>query len=511
MSAFSKNKRIAQNTLLLYIRMMLSMGISLYTSRVVLSTLGVEDYGIYNVVGGVVAMLSVFSTSLSSAASRFFTFELGRNNISGLERVFSVSVIIHIVLAILLFIVAELFGSWFLNCRMNIPPTRITAANWVLQSAIISFVLGIINVPYSASIIAHERMGTFAYIGIFEVLMKLLLVLALAYFSIFQDKLISYSVLLMCVFVLIQIIYVGYCRRNFLYCRNHIVWDKDFFSEITKFAGWNLVGCSAFVLKDQGVNILLNLFFGPVVNAARGISYSVNAAVSSFVGNFMTALNPQITKSYAAGEHEYMRSLVERGSRFSFYILLILALPVLFETDFLLKLWLKSYPEHTVNFVRLVLILGMCDSLSNTLITLQLATGRIRNYQIAVGGLLLMNFPISYFFLKMGFVPELTMVVAIFISVACLVMRLIFLRRMAGLSFSSYLGHVVLNVMFVTICSVILPTLIYNVIPEGTLRFVSLLAICILWTSIVVYFLGCSVGEKMFIREHCIVFLKRIS
>lgn len=505
-----KNRQIARNTLLLYFRMLFSMGISLYASRIVLNTLGVEDYGIYNVVGGVVAMLSFFSNSLSSAASRFFTFEMGRNNLSKLSRVFSTSVTIHLFLAVIFLIVAELAGSWFLNNRMNIPVTRLSAANWVLQCSIGSFVVGIITIPYSAAIIAYERMGAFAYIGILDVVLRLLSVLSVAHFSFSSDKLITYSIMLSGVVMVTQSIYVGYCKKYLSQCNYHFIWDWRLIRDITGFAGWNVIGCSAVVLKDQGVNILLNLFYGPVVNAARGISYSVNAAINSFVGNFMTALNPQITKSFATGEQNYMESLVERGSRFSFYILLILALPVLLETDYILRIWLNEYPAYTVNFVRLALLLSMCDSLSNTLITLQLATGKIGSYQLAVGGTLLLNFPISYLLLRQGFMPEATIVVAICISIACLALRLIFLSKMAGLIIRHYWVHVLVNVMLVSVCSVSLPLLVYCLAQSGVLRFLSLLLICAVWTSGIVYLLGCSEGERRFIRERCKMFGKRI-
>ena len=271
---------------------------------------------------------------------------------------------------------------------------------------------------------------------------------------------------------------------------------------MSAFAGWNFIGCTAGLLKDQGVNILLNLFMGPVVNAARGIATSVSTAVGGFAGNFMAALNPQITKSYAVNDRAYMFSLVERGSRFSFYIMLILALPIFFETEFILTFWLKQYPAHTVHFVRLVLILSLCDVLSNTLITLQNATGRIRNYQIAVGGMLLMNFPLSYICLKAGFPPESTSVVAIWVSLCCLLLRLAFLRKMVGLSMRRFLKSVCLNVFSVTVIALVIPVLfVWLSAEDGWRRFLLVSFVCLVCSVFSVYRIGCSKNERQFIMQ----------
>lgn len=322
-----------------------------------------------------------------------------------LKYVFSTSLLIHIALAGIIFILAETAGVWFLNTQMTIPSARLHAANWVFQASVLSFMSGLFSVPYNASIVSHERMSAFAYIGILDVLLRLFIVLFITYISWNFDRLIVYSLLLAAVSIVLQCIYILYCRKNFAECRLRICFDRSCWVEMSSFAGWNFIGGTASLLKTQGVNVLLNLFVGPVLNAARGIAGSVNTVVCSFANNFMTALRPQITKSYASGNYSYMMSLVERGARFSFYTIFILTLPVLFETDFILTLWLTQYPEHTVNFIRLVLLASLCDVLSNTLITLQAATGKIRNYQLAVGGMLIMNFPLSYLCLKFGFPP----------------------------------------------------------------------------------------------------------
>lgn len=503
-------KRIAKNTLMLYIRMLFGMLVSLYTSRVVLQALGVEDYGIYNVVGGFVAMFSLISSSLSASTGRFLTFELGKGNMHRLKQVFSTSLTIHTALAFIVLIAAETIGIWFLNEKINIPAERLYAANWVFQTSVFSFMMGLFSVPYNASIIAHEKMSIFAYIGIFDVILKLIIVIFIAHAPWSFDRLIVYSLLLVFVAILLQLINMRYCSKHFEECKIHISFQTEYLKEMSSFAGWNFIGCTAGLLKDQGVNLLLNLFMGPIVNAARGIALSVNTAVGSFVGNFMSALNPQITKSYASNDYAYMISLVERGSRFSFYILFILALPILFETEFILTLWLGKYPEHTVNFVRLILILSLSDVLSNTLITLQLATGKIRNYQLAVGGLLLMNFPLSYVCLKMGLPPESTLIIAIVISICCMILRLVFLRKMAQLSMRSFLKQVCANVLTVTGVSIILPTLVFITQSSGWTRFATVLLISIASSSSCVYWIGCSRGERNFILQKAVTFKNKV-
>lgn len=501
MSARSEQtKRIARNTLMLYLRMLCGMLVALYTSRLVLQALGEEDYGIYNVVGGVVAMFSLVSASLSSSVGRFLTFELGRGNREGLKRIFSTSLTIHLIMALVIVALAETVGLWFLNTRMTIPAERLGAANWVLHASTLAFAVNLTGVPFSASIISHERMGAFAGIGILDILLRLLVVLLVAWEA-DGDRLICYAWLLAAESVLMRVVYWVYCRRNFAECRVPPGFDPQYWRTLSSFAGWNFIGCTAGLLKDQGVNILLNLFFGPVVNAARGIANTVNGLLASFSGNFMTALNPQITKSYAAGEREYVFSLVERGSRFSYYILLLLALPMLLETEFVLDLWLKSYPAHTVNFVRLILLLSLCDILSNTLITLQTATGRIRNYQIAVGGMLLMNFPLSYLALRCGLAPEFTMVVALGVSVCCLLLRLGFLRTMVGLSVRRYLRSVCLNVLLVTVVAAVVPALVHSWMAEGWLRFIGGGVLTVSCTLASIYRVGCTARERLFIRQ----------
>ena len=500
------NKRIAKNTLLLYFRMLLMMAVTLYTSRVVLNALGVTDYGIYNVVGGVVAMFSIISGSLSAAISRFITFELGRGDKDKLKRVFSSAVTIQFLLAGIIIVLAEAAGVWFLNVKMNIPAERMIAANWVFQFSIITFAVNLISVPYNATIIAHERMSAFAYISILEAIGKLVIAFLITISPI--DKLIFYAILMCVVTLVIRLTYGSYCKRHFEECTCHFFFDKDMLKRMFGFAGWNFIGASSSVLRDQGGNIAINLFCGPAVNAARGIAFQINAAINGFVTNFMTALNPQITKSYAAGDRNYMMTLIFQGARLSFYMLLILALPVLVNTHYILNIWLNIVPEHTAFFIRLVLVFAMSESISNPLITAMLATGRIRNYQLVVGGLQMMNFPISYILLRIGLFPEIVFIVAIVISQCCLGARLLMLRGMIGLSVRKYFKKVYLNIVTVTVIASIIPVFLIGKMQETFLCFVLHSFIAVICSLISIYYVGCNTTERIFIRNKITAFVK---
>lgn len=493
------NKRIAKNTLLLYFRMLFMMVVSLYTSRVILNALGVEDFGIYNVVGGVVAMFTVISGSLSAAISRFITYELGKGDQSKLNKIFSASVTIQLLLSLIIVILIESVGVWFLNTKMTIPVDRMAAANWVLQFSIITFVVNLISVPYNAAIIAHEKMSAFAYISILEAMGKLAIAFLIMWSPI--DKLIYYAILMCAVAIIVRFTYGHYCKKHFAECTYHFHWDKDILKQMFGFAGWNFIGASSTILRDQGGNIILNMFFGPSVNAARGIANQVNGAITGFVQNFMTALNPQITKSYAYGNYGYMMTLVFQGARLSFYMLLLLSLPVLVNTHYILVIWLKLVPEHAVLFVQLILVFAMCESISNPLITAMLATGKIRNYQIVVGGMQLLNLPISYWCLQCGCIPESILIVAICISLGCLAARLFMLRNMIGLSIVLYVKDVILNILVVAAISVIIPYILTKYMSESFVTFVIISLLTVTCTIIAEFCVGCSSEERLFIKD----------
>ena len=506
--ASDNNKRIAKNTLMLYFRMILLMLISLYTSRVNLNALGVEDYGIYNVVGGVVAMFSLLSSSLSSAISRFITFELGRGDHQRLKDIFSASVTIQLVLSLIIIVLIETIGLWFLNTHLVIPAERLRAANWVFQFSVLTFVINLISVPYNACIIAHEKMSAFAYISILEAAGKLAVALLIVHSPI--DRLIFFGAMLCGIAVLLRIVYGWYCTRHFSECHYHPRWDGQLLRQMFSFAGWNFIGSCSAILRDQGGNICINLFFGPAVNAARGIAFQVNHVILGFVTNFMMALNPQITKNYASGNHTYMMQLIYQGARFSFYILLLLALPVIMSTHYILVLWLKLVPDHTVPFIQLTLLFALSESISNPLITAMLATGRIRNYQIIVGGLQMLNLPVSYLLLRLGGIPECVFLTAIVISQCCLAARLIMLRGMIQLHVRDYLRKVYLNVLVVTLVAALLPLLLSTLLSESLSNFVVLTFLCLLCTTLTIYFIGCNAEERLKARTYTLKVRQRL-
>ena len=502
------NKRIAKNTLLLYFRMLLTMAVSLYTSRVVLSTLGVEDYGIYNVVGGVVAMFSVISGSLSAAISRFITYELGKGDRDKLARIFSSSVTIQLVLGLIILILAEAIGVWFLNVKMNIPESRMYAANWVFQLSIVTFIINLISVPYNAAIIAHEKMSAFAYISILEVSAKLFIVYMLLISPI--DRLIFYAIMMASVSLIIRFVYGYYCKRHFEECTYNFIFDTSLLKRMFGFAGWNFIGSSSAILRDQGGNVLMNLFCGPTANAASGIAYQVSTAVQGFVTNFMTALNPQITKSYASGEKEYMKTLIYQGARLSFYMLFLLSAPIILNTHYILELWLKTVPDHTVLFIRLILIFAMSESISSPIVTGMLATGNIKKYQIVVGSLQMMNLPISYILLYNGFGPQVVFITAIFISQCCLMARLWIAHYALELQISQYIYRVYINILLVSSTSLIIPFIIVNFIQESFFCFLLSSVVSVICTFLSIYFIGCNKNERVFINEKVFKFYHKI-
>lgn len=492
------NKRIAKNTLLLYSRMLLLMMVSLYTSRVVLNALGVEDFGIYNVVGGVVAMFCIISSSLSAAISRFITFELGKGDSVELKKTFSASVTIQLILSLIIVILIEAIGVWFLNVKMTIPADRLMAANWVLQFSIVTFVINLISVPYNATIIAHEQMSAFAYISIFEAIGKL----AIAFLIIKSpiDRLVFYAVLMCVVAISVRLIYGCYCKKHFTECIYCFHWDKNLLKRMLEFAGWQFFGSGSYILMTQGVNILLNIFYGPVVNAARGIAVQVEGVVQQFVNNFTTAINPQITKSYAANDNEYMFKLIYSGAKYSFFLVLLMSVPIILETETVLYLWLKKVPDHTASFLRLILAIELLYVLSNTMMTAMLATGEIKKYQIIVGGTGMLVFPLSWIFFKLGFSPEIAFVIQFIIFVIQLIYRLFLLRSMISLPVKDFIHKVIIRAMIVALISFFIPTVFHYLIDfDGISKLILVVVISIFSTVVTIYYLGLTGNERNFV------------
>ena len=503
------NKRIAKNTILLYFRMLLTMGVSLYTSRIVLNILGIEDFGIYNVVGGVVLMFSFLNSSMSSATQRFLSFELGKNDYTQLKKVFSMSVNIHAIIALAIFILAETIGLWFLNAKLVIPLERLEAANWVYQFSILSFMITVLSVPYNATIIAYERMKIYAYVSFVEVILKLIIVFALVWLGF--DKLKMYATLVFSVSIIILIIYRTYCKRNFTETSYQFFWEKSLYRTLMNYAGWNLFGNVASVTFNQGINIMLNIFFGPAINAARAIAYQINSAVNGFVINFQMAMNPQIIKSFASGETKYMHQLIYQGAKYSFFLLFTLTLPILLETEIILKLWLKIVPEYTVIFTRLVLVNVLIDCISGPLMTAAQASGKIKLYQSVVGGLLLLILPLSYLFLKLGFSPEVTLYISICISIIALFSRLWIIGPLVNLTIQKFSQYVLIRVLLVAFVSLILPMIIKSSIDNELIRFFSVCIVSLISVSITIYWIGLRNAEQIFMKDKLNQFIYKIT
>ena len=499
-NATENNRRIAKNTLLLYLRMLFLMIVSLYTSRVVLNTLGVEDFGTYNVVGGIVAMFGFINGAMSTGTQRFLTFELGRGNTEQLKKVFSTSIVIHGIISLLIIILAESVGLWFFYEKMVIPANRVEAALWVYQLSILSTVVMIMSVPYNATIIAHEKMSAFAYISVLEVILKLAIVYLLMIGHI--DKLKLYAILMFLVQLFIRLIYSSYCNHHFQETKFHIkLWDSKLLREMLSFTGWNMWGNCAVIAFTQGVNLLLNIFFGPTVNAARGIAVQVQNTVTQFSHNFQTALNPQITKSYAIGDLKYMHNLVYRSSKFTFFLLLFLSLPIILETKTILYAWLKTVPQYTVTFLRLMLCITIIDAIANPLMVSAAATGKVKIYQGIVGGILLCILPISWGILKLGGNPTSVFIVHLCIVVVAFIVRLFIVRSMIGLILSDYLKKVILNCLIVGTCALVIPLAVkYSLLQAPTgIAFFTVCFTCVLSVSVCTFFLGLTVTERQFI------------
>ena len=504
----SNNKRIAKNTLLLYVRTLFIMLVTLYTSRVVLNTLGVSDYGIYNVVGGVVAMFGFINDSMSSATQRYITFALGKGDIADLRKIFSTALQIHVLIAALIVVLGETVGLWFMYTQMQIPADRMNAAFWVLQCSIVSSVVMIISVPYNADIIAHERMSAFAYISIIEAVLRLAIVYLLLAFS--YDKLILYAFLTLAVQLLIRFCYSSYCNKHFPESKYRHVWDKFLFKEMTGFAGWGMFSSLSGILSGQGLNMLLNVFFGPVVNAARAVAVQVQNAILQFIGNFQMAINPQITKTYANGEMEDMHKLMFRSARFTFYLLFVVSLPVLFETNFILTVWLKTVPENTVIFLRIMICVSLLYPLSNPLIIANQATGQVRNFQFVSGLILLFILPVSYICLSFGLPAYSVFVVHFIMEFTTLFYRLRLLRSSINIRFIDYFKNVFFRVVLVVAISIIIPIAIYNYMGNTIIRFFLICIICILSVGLSAYTVGLSHNERLFIKSKAIYIFNKI-
>lgn len=497
----SDSKRIAKNTFFLSLRMLLMMAVSLYTSRIVLDILGFEDFGIYNVVGGIVLVLGFLNGALQTASSRFITVSLGTSDNSGTAKMFSEITFVNIILGVLVLIIGETVGLWFLYTKLQIPADRFDTALWVYQISLLTVMISIVSVPYNALIIAHERMKVFAYISLFDAISKLLLVISLRYFLNF-DKLLLFALFVFCVQVIDRLIYRFYCLRNFKESR--IIWsfDKSSIYTIFKFITWSAYGSIASVGFTEGLNILLNMFFGPTINAARGVSVQVQNAIVAFSDNFQTAINPQIIKSVAASNFNYSRNLLITSSKFSFFLLCILSLPMIMETDFVLGIWLKSVPPHTVNFVRLMLVIRIWSVLANPLRVVNQAEGNIRKFQIYEGSFLLLIVPISYFSLYYLDFPEVVFIVHFIIELFAQLIRLKMVLPKIQMSIKEYFFKVYLRVLPIFIIPSFAALFFYMRLEQSTYRFILISTIIEFQLLVLIYTVGMNTSERTTIKEY---------
>ncbi len=490
----SRGKAIVKNTMILYLRMAFILVVSLYTSRVILNTLGITDYGIYNAVGGVVTMFTIVTSSMTGAISRFITFELGKNDAEKLNKVFCTAINVQLVMAVLVLFIAEIAGIWFLNHKMNISGERIDAANWVMHCSILIFIVNILSVPYNSTIVAHEKMTAFAYISILEASLKLIVVLSLNIVS--CDKLKYYALLLLVVSIIVRFIYSLYCKNTFKECTYHFVFDKKLLKEMLNFAGLSFVGNGIYVVNTHGINILINLFFGVTLNAARGIANQVESSVQYFVSNFMKALNPQITKAYARGDTDYLTLLVFRGAKMSFFLMWFFSVPICLETELILKMWLKIVPDYTVAFVRWTFINGICYQMGNTLITALFATGDIKKYQVTVSLWIMLLFPLTYLAYKRGFSVLWAYYIYFFIYAIMIYLRVRVAKDLLQISIKSYFKEVVFKSLLVAAVSIIIPLYIVCIFEPSFHRLLMVTILSFVISSVTIYFIGLNKEEK---------------
>lgn len=494
------NNKLIKNTIVLYARMLLNIIIGLYTSRIILQTLGVSDYGIYNVVGGIVTLIGIINTAMLGATQRYISFEIGTKNKERLHLVFSTSVIIHLLLAIIIFVIAETIGWWFINNHLNIEANRMYAANWVYHCSIITMILGVLSVPYNSCIVAHEHMTAFAYIGIVEVLLKLFSAYALLVIS--GDKLIIYSLLILFVAFIIRLAYGIYCKKKFQECKYKFTFDRKLFKEMFSFASWCFIGVFGINIKEQGCNIILNIFLGTTINAARGIAMQVNGVINNFSNNFVMALNPQITKSYAEGNIQRSTMLVYEGCKYSFYLMAFISIPVLINIDYILSLWLTIVPQYTIEFIKFYLLAAMLNAIAPPIVNALQATGKIAVFQITMNIVFLSELPFAYWILKMGYKPYLTMLPTVTFALLALFIRFFILKKQVpSYKFKYFSIQIVGKCILIASITYVFSKYIHELLEENisTLILTSLLSCSIL--CILVYTFAISKHERNFINN----------
>ena len=493
------NKRIVKNTIYLYVRMLILMLVSLYTSRIILKILGVEDFGIYNVVGGVVVLFSFLNNALAGATQRFLNYEIGIGEGNKLKLVFSSSIFAHVLIIAGIILLSETIGLWFVSTQLNIPEERQSVVFWVYQLSIIVFCLNIIKAPYNAVLIAHEKMDFYAYFSIMEVLLKLGVVYLLLYIP--YDKLITYSTLLVGVNLLVTLSYMYYSVRKFPYSKLSLNFDKSLVRQIFNFSMWSCYGNLSNVVSTHGLNFVLNAFFGVIANASMGIATQVTAAIGGFVGNFQTAVNPQLIKLYAAKNIKEMTSLIFYSSKMSFFLYFIMLSPVLLNMDYILHLWLGEVPQYASFFCQLMILDQLLFTMSGPLWVSAQASGIIKVYMLVVGTLNMISLPLAYVFMLMGYDAGMVLCAKIIMDIITYGYRIYYLKKNISMSIYEYMRLVAKPTMSVIIvCSPI-----FYVFSNFQINSISMLVVSVVvFVSLLViasYYIGLTRKERIFCTQ----------
>lgn len=492
----SDNRRIAKNTIFMYIRMAITLLVGLYASRVVLNALGVEDYGLYNVIGGIISLFAVLNSALVNTTSRFITVSLGRGNIGDTRQIFNMALLLHVMVGLMIVVLGETVGLWYLHNKLVIPEGREMAAEWLYQFTIIATLLTTINVPYNASIIAHEKINVYAIVQIIDAILKLAIVIVLQWVS--YDKLLFYGSLILLVTVFNVAYNYFYCRIKFAESKFMLYWSRSIFREILKFIGWALVGNFSNMFYTQGINLMLNAFCGPAVNAARGVAVQVQTVVAQMAGNVQTAINPQIIKSYSQDDFSRMHTLICASSRYCYYLLFFIALPIILEADYILHLWLGIVPEHTVNFIRLTLIYVLLDAFINPMFTANLASGKLKLYYVPIFMNSFSFMFITYFAISFSRIPESVFLCYLAMTIIGVVIRVFVMDKQVKLLPGTYIKTAILPAIMVTLLASVLPSISHMVVQGNIMRLISTILVSVLSTVMAVYLVGITKEERLF-------------
>lgn len=495
-NTIDKGKKIALNTFLLYLRMIFVMGVSLYTSRVNIQALGLIDYGLFNIVAGIIGLVTFLNSALGTSSSRFISIAIGKNDVQASRLLFDTIYKVHILLGIIVVVVAEMIGIYMVNNVLNIPIQRLTACNIIYQCSIAVMLINLVNIPMTALIIAHEKFNVFAYIGVYEVLVKLMSSYALFVWP--YDKLELWGVLNMLVSLSLWAFYYFYCRSHFDEFAISKKFDKVKARQVSSFSFWNILGSLSIAFKSAGVNIILNIFFGPLVNAANAIAYQVNNAITNFSANFTTAINPQIFKTYAQGEYRETEKLVHWGGKLSFFLVAVLGMPLVVEIDYILSIWLNEYPPYAPIFCQLIIVTSWIESFNYSIGTAIQASGKIKKYQIFVSGLSLMNLPLTYVFLYFGASPYVALEISIIISLLTLILRIYFIKILLDFNRLYYIKNVLLPSIVMILVTFPVCMWIKSYIENNILNLAAIICISTLCISSIFYiFMGKKYRNKL--------------